>query len=661
MTALSVVFAAALAPQARAQAPAPTGQSPAPTPYTASPGGRPLYADGQGGRFLLNQGWAYRADPGDQGFGQHFELDQGRDGWVPTSIPFTWNAKDTTQDEPSIGWFRTTFTTPATGRWRLRFESVNYHVTVWLNGRVIGHHDGGYVPFEIEANTVKGRTNRLVLRVDSHHPVDDLAFWNFDPETHQSAAGWWNFGGILREVSLYRVDHVRFDDVATTPRVACNASRCSADIVLRARVAQASRRGSQVRLRVDIDGQRIMFGPRWVGPGAMRVISTRIRIARPRAWSPESPYLYRMVVRATVDDPVTRGQPVATYITHVGLRTVSKSPAGTVLINGKPVLLHGASIHEDDPRVGAAWGPAEWKRTITLLRRLHANVVRAHYPLGPGFLELCDRAGILVWDEVPVYQVPNQNFDASPFLRTRGVDLVRDMVNRDHNHASVITYSVGNEMPSFISNGQRAYIGEAISAIRKIDRSRFVALDRFPERTYADYSVLRRLDFFGLNEYFGWYSGAPDDTATYLDQLHALFPSQGIVVTENGAEANRDGPVTEKGSYYFQREYVHHQLQLIAGRPYVSGAIIWALRDFRVNPRWTGGNPKPSPPWNKKGLVGQDGTTFKPAFWDVANVYAGIHGGAWPSGFALARARPRASLRGGSPAGAPSGGFVPGP
>jgi len=623
---------------------------------TLVPRERAVYADGPRGRYLLDANWQYRADDQNQGLARHFENDQGMTGWAPTQIPFNWNGADTTQDAPSVGWFRTAFVPPRTGRFMLRFESVNGQASVWLNGRLLGRHDGGYFPFELSARGVRPGVNRLVVRVDSHKARNDLAFWRRN-SLGGSIAGWWNFGGIGREVYLRSVDHVDLSDVTAVPVVHC-AATCTAGLRLRARVRGAGSRGAHVALAVRVAGRRIVFHPRWVARGSTRLFSTSLKIPRPRLWSPEHPSLYPVSLRATVlDDPAVARRTVAGYDTHVGLRSVTLGPDRHLLLNGRPLLLHGASMHEDDPQVGAAWGAAQRTRALDELRALGANVVRAHYPLSPAFLEMCDRAGILVWDEVPVYQVPNGNF-ANQRLRAQAVRLDREMVARDHNHASVFAYSVGNELPAHIDGNQAAYLNAAIDAIRAADPTRLVADDRYADVNYGDYPVLHRFDLIGLNEYFGWYGGSSGDVGHYLDRMHAIYPRQALVVTEFGAEANRDGPVTEKGTYAFQQDLLRTHLGIFAARPYLSGQLVWALQDFRVNPPWTGANPQPSPPWNKKGLVHQWGQA-KPAFADVAAIYHAIHDGQWPAG--VASSAPRRHVESRSAPRPSGGGYVPGP
>ena len=126
----------------------------------------------------------------------------------------------------------------------------------------------------------------------------------------------------------------------------------------------------------------------------------------------------------------------------------------------------------------------------------------------------------------------------------------------------------------------------------------------------------------GLNDYFGWYPGPSgqifDRTklSGYLDAARACYPDKALMITEFGAEANRDGPVEEKGTWAFQQEWINYQLGVFATKPWLSGAIYWALNEFWVRPGWEGGNPRPIPPLHQKGLITYDGVK-KPAWADV--------------------------------------------
>ena len=148
-----------------------------------------------------------------------------------------------------------------------------------------------------------------------------------------------------------------------------------------------------------------------------------------------------------------------------------------------------------------------------------------------------------------------------------------------------------------------------------------------PQRTY------RRFQLLGINNYFGWYAGRPphstallSDLAPYLQTMHRRYPSQALVMTEFGAEATFDGPVTEKGSYAYQSHYIEQTLRIVRGLPFMNGAIYWTLREFAVKPYWYGGGgptvDEPRDSLHHKGLIAYDGTP-KPAFAVTSAAFAG--------------------------------------
>ena len=159
------------------------------------------------------------------------------------------------------------------------------------------------------------------------------------------------------------------------------------------------------------------------------------------------------------------------------MRDLRKTPDGRVLLNGRPLKLKGASFHEDDPLLGAAWGPAQRATIIARIDQLGANVIRAHYPLHPAVLEAMDRRGVLVWDQAPVYQVQNDRWEL-PSVRRNAVALNAEVVRRDRGHPSVIAYSMANELPDPVTPAQASFVRSAARQIRKLDPTRLVAIDR---------------------------------------------------------------------------------------------------------------------------------------------------------------------------------------
>jgi beta-glucuronidase len=581
-----------------------------------TPREKALYRDGPSGRYLLDGGWYTRADPTDQGQKLGWQKQSATAGWQGTTVPSAINAGDFSVASymGSVHWYRKDFKAPSSSaayKYALRFESVNYRAKVWLNGKPLGFHVGAYLPFELRAKSIRRRgVNRLVVRVDSRRQKYDIP-----PLRVRSngafEGGWWNYNGILREVYLRRIDTFDFQQVVFQPQLRC--ARCAARVNVAVTVANVNSRGRQASISGTFGNRALRFHARRVPGRGETKLTARLHIAKPRLWWIERPYLYtgRLQLR-------DGGRVVQSYTAHTGIRTLRVSKLGRVQLNGRDVDLRGASIHEDSPTRGAALTPAQMRQNIGYLRELGAHMTRAHYPLHPYELELADRYGILVWSEIPVYRMQSKYFSVAE-VRAKALRMLRQEWERDANHPAVAVWSIGNENASRPGTGLRTYIHHAIKTMHDLDPTRLVGIATSGFPTVEQQRIYLQLDVVGVNDYFGWYTGPRGSIVdrnalpAYLDKLHTDYPHQGIFVTEFGAEANRHGPVTEKGTYEFQADFLKFHLDVFAQKPWVSGALVWNLRDFRVKPGWAGGNPFPHPPVNEKGLIDDNGF-HKPSF-----------------------------------------------
>ena len=227
----------------------------------------------------------------------------------------------------------------------------------------------------------------------------------------------------------------------------------------------------------------------------------------------------------------------------------------------------------------------------------------------------------MVWSEIPVYGMKTEHLTKAS-VRRAGVDLMRRNVINSQNHPSIITWSVGNELSARPGPAQGAYLRAAANMAKSLDPTRPVsyAVAGYPSAgCQTEYAPI---DMLGFNEYFGWYPGPSgqifDRTrlSAYLDGLRACYPTKAVVISEFGAEANRAGPVEEKGTWAFQQDFVNYHLGVYATKPWLSGAAYWALNEFRVRPAWEGGNPRPNSPFHQKGLITYD-RVRKPAWTDA--------------------------------------------
>jgi hypothetical protein len=340
-------------------------------------------------------------------------------------------------------------------------------------------------------------------------------------------------------------------------------------------------------------------------------------------WSPDRPALY--TVRIALRDGPRLVQVVRR---RIGLRSVQVK-RGALFLNNRRIQLRGASIHEDMPGRGAALNDSDMARIVEDLRAVGANVTRAHYLMNDRLLSRLDRAGIMVWNQAPIWQRDHgANLLRSPRHRSRALLTVRRTVREARSHPSVITHSVANEL-SFTPDskpGTRRFLTAAQQYARDIDPTIPISVDikgrdGFPEQfTYA------RFDMLGINQYFGWYSWVPyfEDLEPYLREMRDMYRRSALVVTEFGAEARpelADAAPDVKGGYAFQSAYAARNLDLVDRLPFLSGAIYWTLREFEIYPGWTGGAGRRPPEFrpntrHHKGLLDYEGRP-KPA-WFVA-------------------------------------------
>jgi len=584
-----------------------------------------LYRDGQTGRYLLGGEWLYRADTGDIGVGQRWWADAAStDGWSPVTVPNAYNAGDLSSSSMSgyVGWYRRDFAlpsgafasyVPASDRhWIIRFESVNYRATVWLNGRLIGSHSGAYLPFEFDISPqLRPGANRLVVRVDDRRGSGDLP--------PGPSGGWWNFGGILQEVYLRTAQQADIQMAQVRPLLPCPT--CAATIQEQVSVRNVTGVAQQVRLHGYYGSIPVSFGSAKIAPHSTWTALGAAIVDHPQLWTPGHPTLYRATL--TLSD--SRGRTLGGYVTYSGIRSIEVTPGGRVALNGRLLNLRGVFIHEQNYRTGAALSPGQLAALVGWARKLGATVIRSHYPLNPQILEMADRDGLLIWSEIPVYQLTDQQL-GDPSVQARADSMLQQNILTNQNHPSVMLWSIGNELPTPATTNEANYIAGAAALAHRLDPTRPVGMAISDWPGVPCQSAYAPLDVIGFNDYFGWFDaggGGTDDRdalSPFLDSLRACYPTKGLFVTEFGFEANRHGPVEERGTYEFQANSAAYHLEVFATKKWLSGALYFALQDFAARPGWGGGDPYPDPPWVQKGLVTPTGQ-LKPAFSIVSSIF----------------------------------------
>jgi len=530
--------------------------------------------------------------PADKSELLEYDFDQSQE----LNVPGDWNSQNERlyYYEGSV-WYRRHFDYHATAGRRLflYFGAANYQADVYLNGKKLGRHVGGFTPFEFEVTgAVKETGNSLVVRVDDQRHPDAVPTVNTD---------WWNYGGLTRDVRLIE-----------TP----------ATFVRDYRVQLKKGSADRIEIAVQLDGAQPRQHVTVAIPEAHLTArldtddhgAARAEIAAPALalWSPTHPQLYKVEVVTDTDRIADR----------VGFRTIEVR--GTdILLNGQPVFLRGVCAHEENPLRGArAYSESDARLLLGWAKELGCNFIRlAHYPHNEHLARVADEMGLMLWEEIPVYwTIQWENPDTLANARAQ----LTDLVTRDRNRASVIVWSVANETP--VSEPRTRFLKTLIDTARSLDDTRLVSAamevhgdPADPLRRIVDDPLGQFTDLLSFNEYVGWYDGLPDK----LPQIKwTLGYNKPVVISEFGADAQqgKHGDKLTRFSEEYQADLYRQTLAMLAKIPQWRGATPWILCDFRSPRRAL---PHIQDGWNRKGLISSDGTK-KEAFAVLKAYYDGL-------------------------------------
>lgn len=552
--------------------------------------------------------------------------------WRTVNVPHSWNTEDVMDDTPGYyrgeTWYKkTVFISPS---WKnktvsLYFEGANQTTEVYVNGRKVGDHIGGYTAFSFVLNAYlqfdhPEKGNEIWVKVDNSY--ND----NIPPLT----ADFTFFGGIYRDVYLIAANPVHFDmgNLAsdgvfiTTPMVSAQ----SANVKLNGVIENAGNETKDVEVistLYDGNGKKLSEKITGYKPKSNQKTSfeqTLPAITNPILWSPDNPYLYKLV--SVISDKKTKEQ-LDLFSTAVGFRWFKFTADEGFFINGKHLKLVGANRHQDYKDMANALPDALHDRDMQLLKEMGGNFVRiAHYPQDPAVLEACDRLGILAWVETPEV---NRITETEAFAEN-SLHMQREMIRQNYNHPSVIIWAFMNEVllrPRYDEKTkERATYIKEVAALaqrledltRKEDPTRYTSIAFHGNfDAYYDSGLTNIPMIIGWNLYSGWYGGKFKDLEGFLAKSHKILPDKPIIITEFGADADRrlhaKEPIKFDKSMEYAMEYHKHYLHAIDSLPYLAGAAIWNLVEFNSE-----GRAESWPHINYKGIMSWD-RKAKPAYF----------------------------------------------
>ncbi len=567
--------------------------------------------------YSLNGPWSFR-------FGQSTAQE--------VAVPHTWNAHDATDGTPSrknnahsvactdgyqrgqAVYTRSLPVEPKPGkRYFLRGEGASIVSRARVNGQPAGEHKGAFTAFCYEITSLlKPGTNTIEIEVDN----------SFDKEIAPLNGDFSMFGGLYRPVSLIETDEVCIDPAFhASPGVfvktlSLKPARAEIEVDVRLNASRAGKASLRAQI-VDAQGRAVASATRQlnVAAGPNQSFPLTLTITKPILWQgTENPYLYR--VNVTVVSPEGAKDEVSQPL---GLRSVAIDPAKGFVLNGKPMQLRGVSRHQDVQGKGWAVSPEDEERDLALIADMGATALRtAHYPQSEHIYDLCDRAGFIVWSEVPCV---NEVRDTEAF-RTNAKQQAQEMVLQHGNHPSIAMWGVFNEIyhqRGGLSAGMdmEKVLRELNAFIKSLDPSRMtVSATNQPDRKQLNDMT----DNIAHNMYPGWYGGTPDAMGSWLDSRLKTHAAKGMAVSEYGHGANpamHESPARHPqptGRWHpeeWQAEAHEANYREIKKRPAVWGSFVWNMFDFASDARNEGNRPG----INDKGLVTYDRQTKKDAFY----------------------------------------------
>lgn len=473
----------------------------------------------------------------------------------------------------------------------LYFGAVNYRCRVYLNGTLIGSHEGGFTPFQFNVtNVVKEGGNFLAVEVDNTRTADAIPALSFD---------WWNYGGITRDVMLVHTpkNYIR-DYFIQLDKY--DSDRIHAEV-------QLSAQNAGQLVKIEIPELKIANKVFTDGTGLAKAT---FRVRNLERWSPQAPKLYQVIVSSEVDEVKE----------NIGFRNLYVKNT-QIYLNDSPVFMKSIGLHEEiSQRQGRAYSEQDAIALLSEAKGLGVNMIRlAHYPQNEYIVRLAEQMGLMLWEEIPVWQGIDFK-DGSTRLKAQR--MYTEMLLRDRNRCALTFWGVANETAP--SESRNAFLKSLVELCHKMDTTRLITaafdLPKLNSETNAfemEDDFIENLDVVSINKYMGWYHRWPMSPSEIRWNVALDKP---LIFSEFGGEAlygqSGDSTVTSSWSEEYQEKLYKDNLEMFKYIPNLAGISPWILFDFRSPYRF---HPTNQEGWNRKGLISDQG--YRKKAWYVMKEY----------------------------------------
>jgi beta-glucuronidase len=488
------------------------------------------------------------------------------------AVPGSWNEQFTdSRDYLGLAWYEKDVFIPDSWKGQtvyIRVGSASYAAKVYVNGKLVGQHEGGQLPFAfgISSDIKWNELNRISIQIEnilkpSRVPTGGLV-WLYTLQPNAN----------IQDVTL----NTGFENTTGSVHVKVNVE------------------GKASGGKVSISGNNQKYESEFELKNG--VAEMDVKIPNVRLWSTEDPFLYIVEVSIRNSKKV-----VDSYALETGVRTFTATDK-QLLLNGKPIFLKGFGKHEDFPIFGKGTALPVMVKDNSLLKWVGANSYRtSHYPYDEEYMNMADRNGILIIDEIPAVGL---YFQGDPEeLKARQVmckQYVHELIARDKNHPSVVMWNIANEpTPPNLSISSMSP-----SNVKKVDpQSVALFTELFDLVKELDPGRLRTLvgvmggpvewlalaDVVCINRYWGWYTNPGDIKtgakmlSTELDDLYSKLKKP-ILITEFGADTypGMHADQSEMFTEEYQRDFIKAYLDVADSKDFVAGMHVWAFAGFKT-------------------------------------------------------------------------------
>jgi len=537
------------------------------------------------------------------------------ENWEDINLPHTWNAFDGANGFDFFKgscWYRKEFTIDRYAEDKkvfIEFEAANSVTDVYVNGKHLGQHKGGYSTFRFDITEVIkfGTKNTLAVNVNNT-VVDDV---------YPQMADFTFYGGIYRDVNIVIAGNIHFDLMDYGSKgiyvIQEEAREEKALLTIKSKLVNDTEQEKKVRLWADIfdiEGTNVTYASKEVilAKGETKIVLMPVVIENPTLWNGrKNAYMYEAQLSI-----VSFNDTVDQMSIPFGVRYFEVDADKGFFLNGVHLALNGVSRHQDRKDMGWAITPEEQVEDMELIKEIGATSIRlAHYQHNQCFYDLCDKEGMVVWAEIPFISVMSKTELEGINAKQQMIELIR----QNYNHPSIMFWGIQNEIQI---GGERAEARKLVKELneltKKEDPTRLTTMANVMFVSEEDeYNHIT--DVLGYNKYYGWYQGKTEDFEGWLDEYHRINPNVKLGISEYGAEGilqyHNNNPKIKDYSEEYHALFHETVWKIFKKRPFLWSTYVWNMFDFGANIRDEGGVKGR----NNKGLITYDRKIKKDAFY----------------------------------------------